>query len=233
MPSPQPKRSATTKKKTAKAAAKPAVKSAAKSGAKSGAGAKKSAPASKARAPKAAEPLTLTPAPSGTKTPAKSASKPAMKLAASGAAPTQAELAREFCVEAARLLTDDKCRDVVVLDVRGRSQVTDFTIVGTGTSDRQMRSAGEHVEKLGLQRAMKVYRHNLNEPSPKWVILDFVNVVVHLFEPDSRLYYDIEMLWGDSPRVLWERPSDLKQEKVEETPAMRNRAGLRKDDLLR
>ncbi|MBZ0172455.1 MAG: RsfS/YbeB/iojap family protein, partial [Phycisphaerales bacterium] len=48
---------------------------------------------------------------------------------------------REFAIECARLFKDDKCEDIVVLDVRGRSQVTDFVVVGSGTSDRQMNSA--------------------------------------------------------------------------------------------
>jgi ribosome-associated protein len=53
------------------------------------------------------------------------------------------------------------------------------------------------------------------------VIADFVDVVVHLFEPNTRAYYDLEMLWGDAPRVVWEREGDD-----------RNRAGLRRDDVL-
>jgi ribosome-associated protein len=151
----------------------------------------------------------------------------------------QQERALKFVIEAARLLADDKCRDVVVLDVRGRSQVTDFTIVATGTSDRQMKAAGEHVDKMSSKMGMQLYRHNLKEANPTWVILDFVDAVIHLFEPDSRLYYDIEMLWGDAPRVAWERPADLKAKRdaekadeAEATPASRNRAGLRRGEVL-
>lgn len=148
----------------------------------------------------------------------------------------QHERAMKFAVDAARMLADDKCRDVVVLDVRGRSQVTDFTIVATGTSDRQMKSAGEHIDKMGEKSGMRLYRHNLKEANPTWVILDFVDVVVHLFEPESRLYYDIEMLWGDAPRVAWERAADLKAKRdaeaeVEPMPT-RNRAGLRRGEVL-
>ncbi len=148
----------------------------------------------------------------------------------------QHERALKFAIDAARLLADDKCRDVVVLDVRGCSQVTDFTVVATGTSDRQMKSAGEHVDKMGEKTGMRLYRHNLKEANPTWVILDFVDVVLHIFEPESRLYYDIEMLWGDAPRVAWERASDLKarrdaEENAEPMPT-RNRAGLRRGEVL-
>jgi ribosome-associated protein len=148
----------------------------------------------------------------------------------------QHERALKFAIDAARLLADDKCRDVVVLDVRGASQVTDFTVVATGTSDRQMKSAGEHVDKMGEKTGMRLYRHNLKEANPTWVILDFVDVVIHIFEPESRLYYDIEMLWGDAPRVTWERASDLKARRDAEDAAepmpTRNRAGLRRGEVL-
>lgn len=143
-------------------------------------------------------------------------------------------LGKKFAIAAARCLADAKCRDVVVIDVRGRSQVCDFTVVATGSSDRQMRSAGEHVEEAGLAQGMKLYRHNLKEAHATWVLLDFVDVVVHVFEPASRLYYDIEMLWGDAPRVAWERPGDIKSREAR-TPTItdRNRAGLRDGDLAR
>jgi len=105
-----------------------------------------------------------------------------------------------------------------------------------------MKAAGEHVDKMGEKQGMRLYRHNLREANPTWVILDFVDVVVHVFEPDARLYYDIEMLWGDAPRVAWERAGDLKakrdaraaggDEGSDETPMSRNRAGLRRGEVL-
>lgn len=172
------------------------------------------------------------------------AAGPGKSQATGSALAQQHERALKFAVDAARLLTDDKCREVVVLDVRGRSQVTDFTVVATGTSDRQMKAAGEHVDKLGDERGMRLYRHNLRESNPTWVILDFVDVVVHVFEPDARLYYDIEMLWGDAPRVAWERAGDLKAKRdaraagaadedgAEGAGMSRNRAGLRRGEML-
>lgn len=125
----------------------------------------------------------------------------------------------KFVIEAARLLSDDKCEDVVVLDVRKLSQVTDFVIIGSGTSDRQMRSVLKHVEELGDQIGYKAFRVSADERAV-WLLADFVHVVVHLFEPNTRAHYDLEMLWGDAPRLEWERPSELS----------RNRAGLRAGD---
>lgn len=152
----------------------------------------------------------------------------------SPAAQAREAVARDFAIEAARSLKDDKCSDVVVLDLRGHSQVTDFFVVATGTSDRQMRSAGDHVSDLGEKRGIKLHRHNLRESQAKWVVLDFVDIIVHVFEAETRRYYDIETLWTDATPVEWRRPGE--RDDTAETPAgpkpSRNRANLRSDDVL-
>jgi ribosome-associated protein len=111
------------------------------------------------------------------------------------------ERAREFALAAAREMLDDKCVDVLVLDVRGKSPITDFFVVGSGTSDVQMKSVARDLERLGAERQMKIYRSNAHEAEPTWIVLDFVDVVIHLFEPNTRTHYDLEMLWGDAPRL--------------------------------
>jgi len=126
-----------------------------------------------------------------------------------------------FAIDAARMLSDDKCQDVVVLDVRGLTQVTDFVIIGTGSSDRQMRSVLDHVEELGGKLGYTAFKRSVDERST-WVLVDFVDVIVHMFEPNTRAHYDLEMLWGDAKRPEWERPEKL----------TRNRAGLKADDAL-
>lgn len=129
---------------------------------------------------------------------------------------TPPEVVRSFVVEAARLLSDDKCEDVVVLDVRELSQVADFIIIGSGTSDRQMRSVLTHVEELGAKTGFAPYRSSTDDRAT-WLLADFVDVVVHVFEPNTRAHYDLEMLWGDAPRLEWQR----------EGGPERDRAGLR------
>jgi len=115
------------------------------------------------------------------------------------------EAARAFAIEAARSLADDKCENVVVLDLRGRSLVTDFFVIGSGSSDRQIRSSASEVARLAKERGFSLYRSNVDEAQQTWIVLDFVDLVVHVFEPGARAYYDLEMLWGDSQRVEWER----------------------------
>lgn len=111
------------------------------------------------------------------------------------------EKAREFALAAAAELASDKCTDLVVLDLRGKSQLTDFFVIASGTSDVQMRSAARNVEKIGDAQGMSMFRSNTHDLNPTWIVLDFVDVVVHLFEPQTRLHYDLEMLWGDAPRL--------------------------------
>lgn len=112
---------------------------------------------------------------------------------------------RELAIEFARSAHGDKCRDVVVIDVRGLSQVTDFLVIATGTSDRQMGSVLDHIEDLARNRGVEAFRVDRDAKST-WVLADFIDVVVHLFEPNARAHYDLEMLWGDGERVAWERP---------------------------
>lgn len=111
-----------------------------------------------------------------------------------------------FAIEAARHLSDDKCVDVLVLDVRALSQVTDFIVIGTGTSDRQMRSSLKNVEEFGEASGNPVFRSSTDDRAT-WLLADFVDVIVHVFEPNARAHYDLEMLWGDAPRLEWQRPS--------------------------
>ena len=103
----------------------------------------------------------------------------------------------------AKSIADDKCEDVMILDVRGVCQICDFIVLGTGTSDRQIRAAADHVEEAARERDEKVY-HVSGYDEGAWVVVDFVDVVVHLFSGDMRAYYDLESLWGDGVRVDWQ-----------------------------
>jgi ribosome-associated protein len=124
------------------------------------------------------------------------------------------EANRAFAIDAARMLSDDKCEDIVLLDVTGISQVADFVIIATGTSDRQMRSSGDDVAKLGeTKHESTLFRRDIDERAT-WILLDFVDVVVHVFEPNTRAHYDIEMLWADAPRLEWERDDQRKRDRA-------------------
>ena len=114
--------------------------------------------------------------------------------------------AKMLAIEAARLASDSHCDDVVVLDLRGISPVTDYFVIATGTSGRQMRSVADDVAIYGRSIGQPVW-HKAGMDSAQWVLLDFVDVVVHLFDEQARGYYDLELMWGESPRVEWARES--------------------------
>ena len=126
---------------------------------------------------------------------------------------TDTAKSRAFAVDAARMLADDKCEDVVVLDVTGVSQMSDFIVVGSGTSDRQMRSSADDVAKLGDRSGWPCFRQHADDRTT-WVALDFMDVMVHVFEPNTRAHYDLEMLWGDAPRIAWERPDQVQRDRA-------------------
>ena len=115
------------------------------------------------------------------------------------------QVVARFIVDAARLMSDSHCQDVRIFDVRGKSDVTDYLIIASGTSDRQIRSVAEDVEELAAGQGMHRFGRDEDAPS-KWVVIDFIDVIVHLFEPHTRGYYDLEMMWGDAPQVPWRRP---------------------------
>lgn len=143
-----------------------------------------------------------------------------------------------FAIEAARSLSDDKCEDVILLDVRGLNPIADYVLIASGTSDRQMRSALHHVEELGGKLGSPALRRTADERST-WLVADFFDLVVHVFEPETRVHYDLETLWGDAPKVAWERSSARGRAKTakprpapvsRDPKAPRNLAGLTKGD---
>lgn len=93
-----------------------------------------------------------------------------------------------------------KARDLVVLDLRGLCDATDFFIIASGTSDTHVRAlAGSVVEaqRRGGQRP----HHVEGLAGGRWVLLDFVDFVVHVFHPTLREFYQLERLWADAPAV--------------------------------
>ena len=113
---------------------------------------------------------------------------------------------RAFAVDLAQACLLDKCTDVVVRDVRGISQVCDYIVIASGTSERQMRSVAQALEDLGKARGQPPFRSD-RDTGTTWIVVDFVDVVVHLFEPEQREYYDLESLWADGKPVDVPAPS--------------------------
>ena len=113
------------------------------------------------------------------------------------------ESSRRLAVDAARLAAATHCTDVVILDVRGLCPITDFLVIATGTSPRQMRSVAEEIIEMAQQRGDRALSTNGLEGG-SWIVADFIDIVLHIFCPEARLYYDLDNLWGDARRVQWQ-----------------------------
>lgn len=112
--------------------------------------------------------------------------------------------AERVAIDVARALEDAKCDDILVIDVTDLSQVMDRLVIASGTSDRQMRSAAEDAAEAAEALGESVFGRS-EDAASTWIIIDLVDVVVHIFEPNARAFYDLETLWGDGPRVHWQR----------------------------
>ncbi|HBO42428.1 MAG TPA: ribosome silencing factor [Planctomycetaceae bacterium] len=108
--------------------------------------------------------------------------------------------AKEFAIAAARIAKERHCSDIVVLDLRGLSPATDYFVIATGTSERQMRTVADEVSEAGRNQGMSRFGRAGYEQG-RWILLDFVDVVVHLFDSEYRTFYDLELLWGDAEKV--------------------------------
>lgn len=124
-------------------------------------------------------------------------------LPADRPAPERAE-AEQFAIAAAQMLSDYDCADIRVLDVRGVSPLTYYLVIASGTSDRQLRSLLKQVAHLGEEQGFDRFGDDKDDAAT-WMVADFVEIMVHLFEPNTRGHYDLEMLWGDAPEVDWRR----------------------------
>jgi ribosome-associated protein len=109
---------------------------------------------------------------------------------------------RAFAIDAARMAAATRCHNVVVLEMAGISPVTDFYIIATGTSARQMRTVCDEIDELAGKTGYKSL-HRSGYEGETWIAIDFVDVVLHVFTQDARDYYDLDNLWGDAKRIPW------------------------------
>jgi ribosome-associated protein len=110
--------------------------------------------------------------------------------------PAIAELAQR----AAAIALDHKANDVVVLSLKGVSDMTDYFIIASGTSDTHVRSLGESIQE-GLKKDGASAHHVEGMTQGRWVLLDYVDFVVHVFHPTLRSFYQLERLWSDAQVV--------------------------------
>ena len=115
----------------------------------------------------------------------------------------RAEQSRRFAIEAARLAAETRGRDVVVLDVSNLSPVTDYYVIATGTSARQMRTVVDQVTEMAGERFGIKALGSSGYEGEQWILSDYVDVIVHVFSEEARGFYDLDNLWGDARKVDW------------------------------
>jgi ribosome-associated protein len=120
-----------------------------------------------------------------------------MSVPASRPTQSSAELAQR----AATILLDHKANDVVLLSLAGVSDMTDFFLIASGTSDTHVRSLGNSVLEEMKRDSGQMAHHVEGLSQGRWVLLDYVDVVVHIFHPTLRSFYQIERLWADAESV--------------------------------
>ena len=100
---------------------------------------------------------------------------------------------------------DKKAEDVVILDIRKMSSIADYFVIATGNSDPHVRAIADNVlDKLEARKQKCIHKEGLQES--KWVLLDFSDVIVHVFYHETRKFYNLERLWGEAAKLQDAKP---------------------------
>jgi ribosome-associated protein len=110
--------------------------------------------------------------------------------------------AEETARLSARVADDKKANDLLILKVREIFSIADYFVICTVNSRPQGRAIADEIEEQ-LKKAGRRHIGIEGREEASWILLDYGDVVVHVFMPETRDYYQIEMLWGDAPRVDW------------------------------
>ena len=110
---------------------------------------------------------------------------------------------RELAVLAARAASSKQGSDITILDVGELIAITDYFVIVSGTSERQLKTISEEVVRAAKEVGVRPVRQE-GEPGARWLLIDFVDFVVHVFQREEREYYRLENLWRDAPVIEWE-----------------------------
>jgi ribosome-associated protein len=119
---------------------------------------------------------------------------------------------KTLALRAAQIALEKKAGDVVIMDLKGLSSIADFFVICSGGSDVHVKAISKHIEDSLLEESKGEEKvkpwHIEGHDTLRWVLLDYVHVIVHVFREETRDYYGLERLWGDA-----------KMERVEDLPA--------------
>ena len=118
--------------------------------------------------------------------------------------PTRTQLSLEQAIQCARIGEDNKAKDILILDLRGITPIFDFFILMTGASRRQIHTITEEIDAYLRSEGEKRLSIQGYQAS-RWVVQDYGDLIVHVFDPEARSYYALEELWADAPHIDWKR----------------------------
>jgi len=108
--------------------------------------------------------------------------------------------AREIALLAAKIAFEKKASDIKILDLRELTGITDFFVLCSGNLDVHVKAIGDAIQESLEKKKVKVW-HQEGYAALKWVLLDYVDVVVHIFQEEVRDFYGLDRLWGDAVAV--------------------------------
>ena len=113
----------------------------------------------------------------------------------------------DLAIRCALLAHEQKADDIVILDVAELLKITDHFVIMTALNTKHVRSLAEELRIfLKTEGPDRVGQEGMD--SHNWVLLDYGDLVIHIFDIETRKFYDLEMLWGDAPHIEWEKKSD-------------------------
>ena len=117
----------------------------------------------------------------------------------------------------AQIADERKATDIRVLNLKGLSPVADFFVIVSGRNTRQLRAISLQVQQMAKENGIEVLGVE-GKSEANWVLIDLVDVIVHLFLQEARQLYDLELLWGDASIVEWESQETLPYSPVQGSP---------------
>ena len=110
---------------------------------------------------------------------------------------------KDLAFEIARIIDDRKGHDIVIMDLRGVSDITEFFVIATADNNRAVDAVIDEIENRLRPLDIRAFAIEGREDNV-WDLMDFGGVIVHVFQPEARNFYRLERLWGDAPRIEFE-----------------------------
>lgn len=124
---------------------------------------------------------------------------------------------KKVAEQIANLIFNKKGYDVKIIDLKEITSFADYFVICSADSDTQVKAIADEIDEKLREKGIK-YWHKEGMAALSWVLLDYVDVVVHIFKKESRDFYNIEKLWGDAPIFDVQDPIEAKKEKAKSKP---------------